>query len=645
MLNGFIYATLSETNVVNFLTKGLDCAHPKRTKWDFIKTDKETYDYLVNYFDEPIDPDVTSVEEVIYRMKHHIMSVNDIPMCKQCGKERCKFISFKSGYSDCCSVECANKYLTFNRHQDKKDEPECGQEITVDNIIDFFKIGKRMSPQRTKWEWVKTFDNGRLFEFIENFFDEEPILYDKESVTSVLYRITHNIKKYPICANPSCNNRACFRSMRLGFSKCCCHKCIKGAKDAMTPEEIKEMQEYNKKLREKRLEIKTVEINSVDDLKKFILRDNGDIIDSRVSWRVIKNNKSFYNFVVNYFSEETIDDSKVTGSELIYRIIHNIKKRPICPICKTNYLKFNSWHEGYNKFCSKECQYSEDGIKSSTQLREITNMGIYGVSNPQKNEEVQQKTQKTNLEVYGTACVLMNEDVKRKSEETNMRLYDSSYGIGEHRSNSIRETVNKKYGVNCFFSTNDMIDFTRSDEIKNKIKDTKSKNNTFNKSTIGDLFGEYLIDMFGKDDIKLEYREDWRYPFACDYYIVSLDMFIELQGFWTHGDCPYDFNNPDHLLWLEKWRKMYEETKSVIYKSAIDVWTNRDVLKRETAKINNLNYLEVFPTSLQFLIDSFEDFLIKNKQGEKYAVYVEKNRLNSFISKLSKSGIISNVLF
>ena len=46
---------------------------------------------------------------------------------------------------------------------------------------------------------------------------------------------------------------------------------------------------------------------------------------------------------------------------------------------------------------------------------------------------------------------------------------------------------------------------------------------------------------------------------------------------------------------------------------AIDVWTVRDVNKRNTAKENNLNYLELFAVKKEDLINKFEEY-IKNKK-------------------------------
>ena len=50
-----------------------------------------------------------------------------------------------------------------------------------------------------------------------------------------------------------------------------------------------------------------------------------------------------------------------------------------------------------------------------------------------------------------------------------------------------------------------------------------------------------LISVCGEDDIIRQYNSE-RYPFSCDFYIKSLDVFIEYQGFWSHNVHPY---NPD----------------------------------------------------------------------------------------------------
>lgn len=52
------------------------------------------------------------------------------------------------------------------------------------------------------------------------------------------------------------------------------------------------------------------------------------------------------------------------------------------------------------------------------------------------------------------------------------------------------------------------------------------------------------------------------------------------------------------------------------YEKAINIWTVKDVLKREIAKQNNLNYLEIFSIDLEKAINIFETYIVihKNKK-------------------------------
>lgn len=93
----------------------------------------------------------------------------------------------------------------------------------------------------------------------------------------------------------------------------------------------------------------------------------------------------------------------------------------------------------------------------------------------------------------------------------------------------------------------------------------------------------------------LKYKDDYRYPFACDFYIPEKDLFI--QSSWTHGKRPYhepfDENNSKHVNVLEEWKN--KAKKKAFYNSAIKTWTISDVKKRKTAK--EINYLEIFKLS------------------------------------------------
>lgn len=88
-----------------------------------------------------------------------------------------------------------------------------------------------------------------------------------------------------------------------------------------------------------------------------------------------------------------------------------------------------------------------------------------------------------------------------------------------------------------------------------------------------------------------QYVDGVRYPFHCDFYVRPLDLFIELNASWTHGGHWFDENNPLDVEIRDDWYMRAVRQKSLYYAMAIDVWTDRDLLKKRTAEANHLNYL------------------------------------------------------
>ena len=133
-----------------------------------------------------------------------------------------------------------------------------------------------------------------------------------------------------------------------------------------------------------------------------------------------------------------------------------------------------------------------------------------------------------------------------------------------------------------------------SPEAIQKAKETKLKNNTFKKSKAEDDFYNKLKLFFDKDDIIRGYVEQ-RYPFNCDFYVKSKDLFIEYQGHQTHGTQPYDLND---VCCLTEAKYLQE------HGFGNTTYTIRDPNKIKIAKQNNINLLLIYPKNDSYLIQN-----------------------------------------
>ena len=214
-------------------------------------------------------------------------------------------------------------------------------------------------------------------------------------------------------------------------------------------------------------------------------------------------------------------------------------------------------------------------------------------------KEYQEKSKQTCLEKYGYEYSLQVPEIKEKSKNT---LIDR-YGVDHiFKSREVREhekqTWLKKYGVDNPF---------KSDSIKEKIKNyylinygcshseyvfkKMKENNSYGKSRDEEYFYEKLLEIFKEEEIERQYRSN-TYPFHCDFYILPLDTYIELNCNWTHGPHKFNKNSSDDLELLTLWEEKAKTSK--YYEVAINVWTVLDVLKYEIAKKNNLKYFTLY---------------------------------------------------
>ena len=359
--------------------------------------------------------------------------------------------------------------------------------------------------------------------------------------------------------------------------------------------------------------------------------------------------KKNYPEFFNYLNKEYPNVSCI--KEKLYLFYFNLTETPKCIVCGKKSIFFDI-KRGYSEYCSNEC-----ANKSPKRIEKIkkTCLERYGVNNGAKTETSKEKMKQTCLERYGVEFIGKTEEQKKKSKQTKLERYgdenwcnpnkikqtklkrhgdenwcnsnkikqtklerhgDENYVNSEKRKQTCLEKYNctsytqtqefkdkskqtclKKYGTDAYQKTKEFSEIIRTklDIIQQKIYQTKKKNKTFNSSSIEKRFEAYLKE--NNINYKTQYKSEV-YPFSCDFYFPDNDLYLEINAHWTHGGHPFDSTNKDDILLLEQWRK--RNTK--FYDIAINTWTVRDVLKRETAKKNNLNYLEVFETDIKKLI-------------------------------------------
>lgn len=212
---------------------------------------------------------------------------------------------------------------------------------------------------------------------------------------------------------------------------------------------------------------------------------------------------------------------------------------------------------------TKEIKYGDANYNNREKSKQ-TCLARYGNESPLENFEIWQKTYNTTLNKFGgTGFANMSKDqMHRVSKKANIAMWE-------------------KYNTDASFR----------DAYQASQNKTKKENKTFNTSNKEIKLYSRLKDIYGEQDVIFQYR-DVRYPYNCDFYIKSLDLFIELNAHWTHGEHPFDATNDADIQKLFMWQEKAKTSK--FFQNAIETWTNRDVEKLKVLKENNLNFVLIY---------------------------------------------------
>lgn len=233
--------------------------------------------------------------------------------------------------------------------------------------------------------------------------------------------------------------------------------------------------------------------------------------------------------------------------------------------CKCgNPVHFIDFKKGYRQYCSKNCPSVIEYNKSTLQNAQI---------------------------------ISRRKESREKAVNTTKKKHNGNFWSDEQLKR-IQENIVKNRKI---------INEKNKAKIKECIEEFKSlsgKGISGCSSKVEIDFYKYLINTFGFENVDPQHYDD-QYPYSCDFFIPGLNLYIEIQGSWTHGKHPFNPDNKKDNEKLNYWKSKDNE----YYNNAIYTWTDLDVRKRQCARDNHLNYLEIFSNNIEDCITIFENYI------------------------------------
>ena len=233
--------------------------------------------------------------------------------------------------------------------------------------------------------------------------------------------------------------------------------------------------------------------------------------------------------------------------------------------CKCgNPVHFIDFKKGYRQYCSKNCPSVIEYNKSTLQNAQI---------------------------------ISRRKESREKAVNTTKKKHNGNFWSDEQLKR-IQENIVKNRKI---------INEKNKAKIKECIEEFKSlsgKGISGCSSKVEIDFYKYLINTFSFENVDPQHYDN-QYPYSCDFFIPGLDLYIEIQGSWTHGKHPFNPGDKKDNEKLNYWKSKDSE----YYNNAIYTWTDLDVRKRVCVRDNHLNYLEIFSNNIEDCITIFEDYL------------------------------------
>lgn len=430
---------------------------------------------------------------------------------------------------------------------------------SLDELVNKYK-NKEIS-QRQLIYYVKTY-------FLEELENRTSFVETTDPIERIYYLVNdlHNIVRCPICG------KKCSFTKRIvdGYYLTCSSKsCLSAQVSKLKRDGI--IKKTNSRLNQKFIDYqKTLKLEDINDdlINEVFFPDN----------RGLKRNYLPYieNPIKEYLENRFKDSDSL--DESLRRINLKIEEKPKCPTCGGPVVFIGKPKKMFTKHCCDSCSARS---RETIEKKEETQMRHWGSRCCYNSEAYKEHLKKT----IGVEYHFQRDDIKNKRKETLIEHFGTTkiYQLPEIREKS-RKTCLERYGTE---------NAMQCDEIKKKITESFRKNKSWKgptskqEMTIRDFLEEHFPDLIWQYYSK-------EYPFRCDFYIPSLNLYIEYNGshyHYTHFFNPNDENDIKRKEDLES--KMTENPHNT-YWHMYNTWLNTDVKKRKHVEENNINMVWIW---------------------------------------------------
>lgn len=236
---------------------------------------------------------------------------------------------------------------------------------------------------------------------------------------------------------------------------------------------------------------------------------------------------------------------------------------------------------------ARETSRERYGVDHHSKTDEFKSKMSTYMSDPENKARIHAKTVETSRDRYGEDYYAKTDEGRRRaSESMARRMTDPAYK--EHVRAGLSVAMMERWSDPDFVNHMKVAIGAglRKPEAQDRRAETVRRHKPDGVTNLEQCVHGLLVERFGEGDVVAQWR-DSRYPFTCDFYVRSRDLFVEVNAHWTHGHHWFDASCARDIATRDGWIA----NRNDYYGAAAKAWCERDVAKREAARAAGLNYV------------------------------------------------------